>query len=93
MIADMLSNKKLNPIVAELVIKYQKLNIYIVFITQSYFSKPKHIGLNSTQHFIMEIPYKQKLQQIALNHSSDINFKDFINLKLYKNAKPCSFRY
>ena len=80
MIADMPSNKKLNPIVAELFIRGRKLNISIVFTTQSYFSVPKNITLNSTHYFIMTIPNKQELQQITFNHSSDIDFKDFINL-------------
>ena len=48
MIAGMLSNKKIYPIVTELFIREKKLNIYLVFITQSYFAVPKHITLNST---------------------------------------------
>ena len=40
---------------------------------------PKNIGINSTHYFIMKIPNKQELLQIALNHSSDIDFKDFMN--------------
>ena len=48
MIADMLSNKKLNPIVTELFIRGRKLNISLVFITQSYFAAPKTVRLNST---------------------------------------------
>ena len=79
MIADMINNK-LNPIVTELVIRGRKLNISIVFITQSYFKVPKDVRLNSTHFFIMKIPNKRELQQIALNHSSDINFKDFMNI-------------
>ena len=61
MIANMLSNKKLNPIVSELFIRGRKLNISLVFITQSYFSVPKDIRLNSTHYFIMKIPNKQEL--------------------------------
>ena len=61
MIADMLGNKKLNPIVTELFIRCRKLNISLVFITQSYFAVPKNNTLNSTQYFIMEIN-KRKLQ-------------------------------
>ena len=80
-IADMISNKKLNPIVTELFIKDRKVNINVVFITQSYFSVPKNIRLNSTCYFIMNIPEKQELQQIAFNHSSDIDFKSFKDLK------------
>ena len=68
MIADMLSNKKLNPIVTELFIRGRKLNISLAFITQSYFVVPKNIRLNSTHYFIMKIPNKRELQQIAFNH-------------------------
>ena len=75
----MLSNKKLNQIVTELFIRGRKLNISLVFITQVYFAAPKNIRLNSTHYFIMKIPNKQELQQIAFNHSSDIDFKDFMN--------------
>ena len=60
-IADMLSNDKGNPIVTELVIRDRKLNISLVFITQSYFAVPKNIKLNSTHYFIMKIPNKQEL--------------------------------
>ena len=85
MIADMINNKKLNPVVTELLIRGRKLNISIVFIKQSYFEVPKDAKLNSTLFFIMKIPNKRELQQIALIHSSDIDFKDFINIykKMY----------
>ena len=73
MIADMINNKKLNSVVTELFIRGRKLNISLVFITQSYLKVPKDVRLNSTHFFIMKIPYKRKLQQITLNHSSDIN--------------------
>ena len=91
MIADMVNTKKLNPIVTELFISGRKINISIVFITQSYFKVPKDVRLNSTHFFILKIPNKRELQQIALNHSSDIDFKDF--MKTYKKytAKPYSF--
>ena len=91
MIADMINNNKLNPIVAELFIRGRKLNISIVFITQSYFKVPKDVRLNSTHFFIMKIPNKRELQQIVLNHSSDIDFKDF--MKIYKKCtkEPYSF--
>ena len=80
MIADMISNNKLNRIVTELFIRGRKLNISIVFITQSYFKVPKDVRLNSTLFFIMKIPNKRELQQIALNRSSDIDFKDFMSI-------------
>ena len=82
LIADMINNKKLNLIVTELFIRDRKLNISLVFITQSYFKVPKDVRLNSTHFFIMKIPNKRELQQIALNHSSDINSNDLI--KIYK---------
>ena len=62
MIADMLSNKKLNPIVTELFIRGRKLNISLVFITRSYFAVPKN-RLNSMHYIIMKIPNKQELQK------------------------------
>ena len=91
MIADKISNKKLNPVVTELFIRGRKLNISIVFITQSYFKVLKDVKLNSRHFFILKIPNKKELQQIALSHSSDIDFKDF--MKVYKKctAEPYSF--
>ena len=80
MIADMINNNKLNPVVTKLFITGRKLNISIVFITQSYFKVPKDVRLNSKHFFIMTIPNKRELQQIALNHSSDIDFKDFMKI-------------
>ena len=71
MISDMLTNKKCNPIVTDLFIKGRKLNIPLVFITQSYFAVPKNIRLNSTHYFVMKIPNKRELQQIAFSQSSD----------------------
>ena len=84
MIADKINKKKLNPVVTELFIGGRKLNISFLFITQSYFKVPKDVRLNYTHLFIMKIPNKRELQQIALNHSSDIDFKDFI--KIYKKC-------
>ena len=84
MIAGMINNNKLNPIVTELFIRGRNLNISIVFITQSYFKVPKDVRLNSTHFFIIKIPNKRELQQIALNRSSDIDLKDFMNI--YKKS-------
>ena len=90
MIADMINNKKLNPAVTELFIRGRKLNISIVFSTQSYFKVPKDVRRNSTHFFSIKIPNKRELLQIATNHSSDIDFKDF--MKIYKKcaAEPYS---
>ena len=91
MIADMLSNKKLNPIVAELFIRGRKLNIYLVFITKSYFDVLKNTRLNSIHYFIIKIPNKKEFQQNAFNHLSDIGFQDFMYLYKKCTAKPYSF--
>ena len=69
----MIDNKHLNPVVTELLIRGRKINISIVFITQSYFKVTKDIRLNSTHFIIMKIPNKRELQQISLNHLSDID--------------------
>ena len=91
MIADMINNKKLNPVVTELFIRGRKINISIVFIMQSYLKVPKDVRLNYTHFFIMKIPNKRELQQIVLNHSSDIDFKDFMNIYKKCTAKPYLF--
>ena len=91
MIADIINNNKLNPVVSELFIRGRKLNISIVFITQSYFKVPKDVRLNSKYFFIRKIPNKRELQQIALNHSSDIDFKDFMNIYKKCTTEPYSF--
>ena len=91
MIADMIKNKELNSIVTELFIRGRKLNISLVFITQSYFNVPKDVRLNTTHFFFMKIPNKRELQQIAINHSSDINTEDFIEIYRKCTDKPYSF--
>ena len=91
MIADMINNKKLNSIATELFIRGRKLNISLIFITQSYFKVPKDVRNNSTHFFIMKISNKRKLMQIAINHSSDINTKDFIEIYRKWTDKPYSF--
>ena len=89
MTADMINKKNLNSIVTELFIRGRKLNISIVFIMQSYFKIPNDV--NSTHFFIIKIPNKRDLQQIALNHSSDISAKDFIKIYKKYTAGPYSF--
>ena len=91
MIADMLSNKKPKPIETELFIRGRKLHISLVFITQSYFAMPKNIRLNSTHHFIMKVTNKRELQQIVFSHSSDIDFRQFMNLYKKYTVKSYSF--
>ena len=89
MIADMINNKKLNLAVSELSIRGRNLNVLFLFFTQSYFKVPKDVRLNSIHFFIMKITNKGELQQIALSHSSDIGFKDFI--KIYKKYTAESY--
>ena len=91
MIADMINNKKLKSIVTELFIRGGKLNISLVFITQSYFKVPKDVRLNTTHFFVMTIINKRELQQIAVSHLSDIDFKDFI--KIYKKCTNAPFSF
>ena len=88
MIGDMIHNNKLNSIVTEWFIRGRKLNISLVFITQSYFKVPKDVRLKTTHFFIMKIPDKTELQQIAINHSSYIDFKDFIKISKKCNDEP-----
>ena len=81
MIADMISNKKLSPIDEK----------STVFIAQSYFQVPKDFRLHCTHLFIMKIPNKGRLQEIAFNHLSVIDFNDFMNSYKKCTAKLYSF--
>ena len=91
MIADIMTNKRFQGITKELFIRCRKLNISLVFITQSYFSVPKDVRLNLTHYLIMKINNRKELQNIAINHSADIDYKYF--LKIYRECtkEPYSF--
>ena len=89
LIADIITNKKVQAIIKELFIRCRKLNISLVFITQPYFLVPKAVRLNSTHYLIMKINNKRELQNIAVNHSVDINYKDF--MKIYRECTKESF--
>ena len=82
-IADMEANKKLSPIVTELLLRERKLNISPVLGSQSYFKVCKTIRLKVTYYFVMKIPNERELQKIASDHLSDTEFKDF--MKFYKD--------
>ena len=86
-----MTNKRFQVIIKEIFIRSRKLNIYLVFITQSYFSVPKEVRLNSTYHLIMKIHNKRELQQIAIDRSAEIEYKVFLNI--YRNCtnEPYSF--
>ena len=64
MIADIMTNKKFQAIIKELFIRCRKLNISLVFITQSYFSIPKDVRLNSTHYLIMKINNRIKFKKL-----------------------------
>ena len=91
MIVDIMSNKKFQAIIKELFIRCRKLNIFLAFITQSYFSVPKDVRLNSTHYFIMKIDNQRELQNIGINHSADIDYKYF--MKIYRQCKKEHFFY
>ena len=91
MIADIMTNKKFQAIIKELFITCRKINISLVFITQSYFSVPKGVRLNSTNYFIMKINNKRELQIIAINHSADIDYKDF--MKIYRECTKEPYKF
>ena len=84
MIADIMDNKKIQAIIKELFIRCRKLNISLVFFTQFYFSVPKDVRLNTAHYFIMKINNKRELQNIAINHSADIDYQDF--KKIYREC-------
>ena len=91
MIADIVTNKKFQAIIKELFIRCRKLNTSLVFISQFSFSVSKDVRLNSTHYLIMKINNKRELQNIAINHSADIDHKDF--MKIYRDCtkEPYSF--
>ena len=83
-ISDIMINKRFQTTIQELLIRCRKLNISLVFITQSYFSVPKEVRSNSTHYLIMKIHNRRELQQTAINHSSETDYKDF--QKIYRNC-------
>ena len=91
MISGFMANKKFQAIIKELFIRCRKLNILFVFITQSYFSVPKDVRLNSTYCLIIKINNRKKLQNIAINYDGDIDYNDFVNIYRICTKKPESF--
>ena len=80
MTVDIMTNKKFQSMIKELFMRCRKVNISLKFITQSYFSVLKDFRLNSTHCLIMKINNKKELQNIAINHSADIDYKDFVKI-------------
>ena len=91
MVADIMKNKKFQAITKELFIRCRKLNISLVFITQSYFSVPKDVRLNSTHYLIMKTNNKRELQNIAINHFADTDYYDFIKIYRECTKEPYDF--
>ena len=91
MIAEIMTNKKFQAIIKQLFIRCRKLNISLVFISQSYFSVPKVVRLNLTHYLIMNINNKRESQNIAIDHSADIDYKDFMKIYREYTKEPYSF--
>ena len=91
MIADISDNKKFQAIIKEFFIRSWKLNISLVFIAQSYFRIPKDVRLNSTHYLIMKINNRIELKNIAINHSADIDYQDFIKIYRECTKEPYNF--
>ena len=91
MIANIMTKRRFQAIIKELFIRFRKLIISIVFIMQSYFSVPKDFRLNSTQYLTMKINNRKELQNTAINHSADIDYKDFMNIYRECTKEPFNF--
>ena len=91
MISDVTSDEKAQQVLKELFIRCRKLIISLCFITQSCFNIPKDVRLNCTHYFIFKLNHKIGLQNIDIDHSSDIDYKDFI--KIYRDCPKEPFNF
>ena len=91
MISHVMSDEKAQQILKYLFIRCKKLNISLCFLTQPYFSVPKDVILNCTHYILFKLNNKRELQNIAINHSADIDFKDFIKIYRYCTIEPFNF--
>ena len=91
MISHVLFDKKAQQILKDLSIRCRKLNISICFLTQAYFSVPKYVRLNCTHYILFKLNNKRELQNIAINHSADIDYKDFIKIYRHCIKEPFNF--
>ena len=91
MISHVKSDIKAPQILKYLFIRCRKLNISICFLTQSYFSVPKDVILNCTHYILFKLNNKRELQNIAINHSADIDYKDFIKIYRHCIKEPFNF--
>ena len=72
-----MSDKKVQQVLKDLFIRCRKLNISLCFL---YFSVPKDVRLNCSHYIIFKLNNKRELQNIAINHSADIDYKDFVEV-------------
>ena len=91
MIAEIMTNKKFQSIIKELFIRCRKIDISLVYITQSYFPVPKDVRLNSTHYLIRKINNKRELQNISINHSADVDYKNYI--KMYRKCTKEPYKF
>ena len=90
-ISHVMSDKKAQLVLKELFIRCRKLNISLCFLTQSYFSVPKDVSLNCIHYIIFKLSNKRELQNIAINHSADIDYIYFINIYRNYTKEPFNF--
>ena len=91
MISHVMSDKKAQQVLKELFIRCRKLNISLCFLTQSYFSVPKDVRLNCTRYIIFKLNNKRELQNTGINHSPNIDYKDFI--KIYRKCTESPYNF
>ena len=91
MIADIEYNKNFKRIIKELFYRARKINVSIVFITQSYFRALKDARLNSMHYILMKIGNKKELKRIAEEKSGHLDYKDF--LKIYNHCTKESYSF
>ena len=91
MTANIMTNRIFQVIIKELFIRCRKLNISLAFITQSYFSVAKDVRLNSTHYLIMKMNNRRELQNIAINHSAETDYKDFMKIYRECTKEPVNF--
>ena len=84
-------SEKFKAIVKELFIRCRKLNISLVFVTQSYFRTPKDARLNSTHYILMKMGNKKELKSIAEENSGHLDFKEFLKIYNHCTRDPYSF--
>ena len=91
MISCVMSDRRAQQILKDLFIRCRKLNISLCFLTQSYFSVPKEVRLNCTHCILFKLNNRRELQNIAIDHSADIDYKDFIKIYRICTKEPFNF--